>query len=144
MINPDEFNGYFYSLISQDTREMHFSTRRQQFLVKQGYSFKLIQQLPLQDVVNPVLSTVAEQKHLLARVLTVQESALDGEQIRGEDEYDRKRVRNANGGDKGAVAAVRRTSSLAARAGGTQRRYEEVRATDNFSHNSAIASLRKL
>jgi DNA excision repair protein ERCC-3 len=32
----EEYNGFFYSLISQDTREMHFSTKRQQFLIKQG------------------------------------------------------------------------------------------------------------
>ena len=39
--NNDEFNAFFYSLISQDTQEMAHSSRRQQFLVDQGYAFKV-------------------------------------------------------------------------------------------------------
>ena len=37
----EEYNAYFYSLVSQDTEEMYFSTKRQRFLVEQGYSFKV-------------------------------------------------------------------------------------------------------
>jgi DNA excision repair protein ERCC-3 len=37
----EEYNAFFYSLVSQDTEEMHFSTKRQRFLVNQGYSFKV-------------------------------------------------------------------------------------------------------
>lgn len=36
----EEYNAYFYSLVSQDTQEMAYSTKRQRFLVDQGYSFK--------------------------------------------------------------------------------------------------------
>ena len=35
------FNAYFYSLVSKDTEEMYYSTKRQQFLIDQGYSFKV-------------------------------------------------------------------------------------------------------
>jgi DNA excision repair protein ERCC-3 len=127
----EEFNGFFYSLISRDTREVHFSTKRQQFLIRQGYAFKLIHELPLQDLVNPVLSTPLEQKQLLTRVLTASESALEGERIAGEDEYEKK---------KAAKGVVRKTgSSLAARTGGTQRQYEE-----NFSHAADLSALRKM
>jgi superfamily II DNA or RNA helicase len=38
----DEYNAFFYSLVSKDTVEMYFSTKRQQFLIDQGYSFKVI------------------------------------------------------------------------------------------------------
>ncbi|XP_041936743.1 general transcription and DNA repair factor IIH helicase subunit XPB isoform X2 [Alosa sapidissima] len=38
----EEYNAYFYSLVSQDTQEMAYSTKRQRFLVDQGYSFKVI------------------------------------------------------------------------------------------------------
>ena len=38
----DEFNAFFYTLISEDTKEMYFSSKRQQFLVDQGYSFEVI------------------------------------------------------------------------------------------------------
>ncbi|XP_042388705.1 general transcription and DNA repair factor IIH helicase subunit XPB1-like isoform X2 [Zingiber officinale] len=37
----EEYNAFFYSLVSTDTQEMYYSTKRQQFLVDQGYSFKV-------------------------------------------------------------------------------------------------------
>ncbi len=40
----EEYNAYFYSLVSQDTQEMAYSTKRQRFLVDQGYSFKVSRQ----------------------------------------------------------------------------------------------------
>ncbi|KAH9719475.1 General transcription and DNA repair factor IIH helicase subunit XPB1 [Citrus sinensis] len=36
----EEYNAFFYSLVSTDTQEMFYSTKRQQFLIDQGYSFK--------------------------------------------------------------------------------------------------------
>lgn len=43
----EEYNAFFYSLVSQDTQEMAYSTKRQRFLVDQGYSFKVRIHLPL-------------------------------------------------------------------------------------------------
>ncbi|GJT00675.1 DNA repair helicase XPB1-like protein isoform X2 [Tanacetum coccineum] len=37
----EENNAFFYSLVSTDTQETYFSTKRQQFLIDQGYSFKV-------------------------------------------------------------------------------------------------------
>ncbi|KAJ4454937.1 putative General transcription and DNA repair factor IIH helicase subunit XPB [Paratrimastix pyriformis] len=34
------FNAFFYSLVSKDTQEMYYATKRQRFLVDQGYTFK--------------------------------------------------------------------------------------------------------
>ena len=39
------FNAFFYTLVSTDTREMYFSQKRQQYLVDQGYKFKVEQHL---------------------------------------------------------------------------------------------------
>ena len=39
------FNAFFYTLVSKDTQEMYYSTKRQQFLIDQGYSFKVITNL---------------------------------------------------------------------------------------------------
>ncbi|CDW61177.1 Helicase C domain containing protein [Trichuris trichiura] len=36
----EQFNAFFYSLVSQDTMEMSYSRRRQRFLINQGYSYK--------------------------------------------------------------------------------------------------------
>ena len=40
--NDEGFNAFFYSLVSKDTQEMFYSTKRQQFLIDQGYAFKTI------------------------------------------------------------------------------------------------------
>lgn len=39
----DEFNAFFYTLISEDTREIYFSRKRQRFLIDQGYVYQVIQ-----------------------------------------------------------------------------------------------------
>ena len=36
------FNAFFYTLVSTDTTEMFYSTKRQQYLVDQGYTFKVV------------------------------------------------------------------------------------------------------
>lgn len=36
----DEYNAFFYTLVSQDTEEIYYSAKRQQFLVDQGYSYE--------------------------------------------------------------------------------------------------------
>eukprot|EP00299_Pterocystis_sp_00344_P014225 c7037_g2_i3.p1 GENE.c7037_g2_i3~~c7037_g2_i3.p1 ORF type:complete len:463 (-),score=111.96 c7037_g2_i3:5-1393(-) len=41
----NKFNAYFYTLVSKDTQEMYYSTKRQQFLIDQGYSFQVITEL---------------------------------------------------------------------------------------------------
>ncbi|KAJ0345244.1 hypothetical protein COL922a_014932, partial [Colletotrichum nupharicola] len=38
--NDEGFNAFFYSLVSKDTDEMFYSSKRQAFLVDQGYAFK--------------------------------------------------------------------------------------------------------
>ena len=48
----EEFNAFFYSLVSQDTMEMTYSRRRQRFLVNQGYSYKVITNLAGMDSVS--------------------------------------------------------------------------------------------
>lgn len=66
----EEYNAYFYSLVSQDTEEMHFSTKRQRFLVNQGYSFKVITKLAgMEEDQGLVLSSQKEQLQLLQTVL---------------------------------------------------------------------------
>jgi hypothetical protein len=35
--SQEEYNAFFYSLVSKDTQEMYYSTKRQQFLIDQGY-----------------------------------------------------------------------------------------------------------
>ena len=47
----EEYNAFFYTLVSQDTMEMSYSRKRQRFLVNQGYSYKVITKLAGMDEV---------------------------------------------------------------------------------------------
>lgn len=59
----EEYNAFFYSLVSQDTQEMAYSTKRQRFLVDQGYSFKVcIQLISGQNRTKALFSTHASRR----------------------------------------------------------------------------------
>ena len=58
-------------MVSQDTEEMHFSTKRQRFLVNQGYSFKVITKLAgMEDEKDLAFNSKKEQADLLHQVNT--------------------------------------------------------------------------
>ncbi|CAN4077690.1 unnamed protein product [Withania somnifera] len=78
----EEYNAFFYSLVSTDTQEMYYSTKRQQFLIDQGYSFKVITSLPPSDS-GPELSyhRLDEQIQLLGKVLSAGDDAVGLEQL---------------------------------------------------------------
>ncbi|KAG0061858.1 DNA repair helicase RAD25 [Linnemannia elongata] len=87
--NDEGFNAFFYSLVSKDTQEMYYSTKRQQFLIDQGYAFKVITNLDGMDQEQDlVYSTPAEQLSLLQTVLLAQESAADMNADVEHDDYD--------------------------------------------------------
>ncbi|KAJ1812241.1 DNA repair helicase RAD25, partial [Coemansia sp. RSA 2675] len=68
--NDEGFNAFFYSLVSKDTQEMYFSTKRQQFLIDQGYSFKVITHLEgMENCSDLVYSDKDSQKSLLHSVM---------------------------------------------------------------------------
>lgn len=76
--NDEGFNAFFYSLVSKDTAEMYYSTKRQQFLVDQGYAFRVITELVgMKEMPDLVYRTQAEQIELLQSVLIASESAAD-------------------------------------------------------------------
>uniref|UniRef100_A0A8B9V4Z0 General transcription and DNA repair factor IIH helicase/translocase subunit XPB n=1 Tax=Anas zonorhyncha TaxID=75864 RepID=A0A8B9V4Z0_9AVES len=86
----EEYNAFFYSLVSQDTQEMAYSTKRQRFLVDQGYSFKVITKLAGMEEEELSFSTKEEQQQLLQKVL--QASDLDAEEEVVAGEYGSKSV----------------------------------------------------
>jgi len=56
--NDEGFNAFFYSLVSKNTQEMFYSTKRQQFLTEQGYVFKVIKHLEgMEDMPDLVYRT---------------------------------------------------------------------------------------
>ncbi|KAL3645669.1 General transcription and DNA repair factor IIH helicase subunit xpb1 [Castilleja foliolosa] len=78
----EEYNAFFYSLVSTDTHEMYYSTKRQQFLVDQGYSFKVITSLPPPDS-GPELNyhRLDDQIALLGKVLSAGDDVVGLEQL---------------------------------------------------------------
>ena len=76
-----KFTAYFYSLVSTDTEEMFYATKRQQFLVDQGYEFKIITNLADSESAETVYSTLDQQLSLLNTVLLSSESDLFEEDI---------------------------------------------------------------
>lgn len=82
----DEYNAFFYSLVSTDTVEMFYSTKRQQFLVDQGYSFKVVTELLAgADRSALAYNTLQEQLGLLTKVLQVGEAEAGEEEKLPED-----------------------------------------------------------
>ncbi|XP_077009598.1 general transcription and DNA repair factor IIH helicase/translocase subunit XPB isoform X2 [Tamandua tetradactyla] len=80
----EEYNAFFYSLVSQDTQEMAYSTKRQRFLVDQGYSFKVITKLAGMEEEELAFSTKEEQRQLLQKVLAASDLDAEEEVVAGE------------------------------------------------------------
>ena len=130
--NDEGFNAFFYSLVSKDTQEMFYSSKRQGFLIDQGYAFKVITELHgLDQMPNLVFPTRAQQISLLEEVLG--SSADDWET---QDHYMRlnqgKHQRNQAGAQpslsssNGALPAAQRfTAPLEHLSGGLNLSYRE-------------------
>ncbi|KAK0541409.1 DNA repair helicase RAD25 [Tilletia horrida] len=146
--NDEGFNAFFYSLVSKDTSEMFYSTKRQQFLIDQGYAFRVITHLAgMEDLPELVYRTQPEQVELLQSVLIANESAADlGTDIVGREWADDLTAgaaarNNGSGGARfggasgGAARAQRTTGSLNALSGANPMSYVER----NRSMNKTIA-----
>jgi DNA excision repair protein ERCC-3 len=99
---------------------MYYSTKRQQFLIDQGYSFKVITELDgLKTMPGLVYKTKDEQIELMQEVLTAKDSDADlGADVKaGEDDL-QGTITSKHFGVLG-TGATRTSGSLAAMAGGT-------------------------
>merc|ERR1719305_2234768 len=71
----DEFNAFFYTLVSQDTQEMSFSRKRQRFLVNQGYAYKVVTKLAgMEEDVELHYKNKEEQVTLLQQTLAANDA----------------------------------------------------------------------
>ena len=98
-------NAFFYSLVSLDTEEMYFSTKRQQFLIQQGYAFKVATNILEKGGKSQLMfNTRMQQVALLERILRL------GEADALEDSVDE---------DVASIALFRGGTCLADRRGGS-------------------------
>ena len=125
--NRSTFNAFFYTLVSSDTQEMFYSAKRQQYLIDQGYTFKIVTNLCEKadeeaKIQKYAFSTPEDDRKLLRTVLN-SENDLEKEQ-RAEDTAIRKN--NADGAALADAGVKRSTSSMATLSGGAGMRYREM------------------
>ncbi|KAL8200922.1 hypothetical protein R6Q57_012261 [Mikania cordata] len=114
----EEYNAFFYSLVSTDTQEMYYSTKRQQFLIDQGYSFKVITSLPPPDAGSELsYHRLEDQLSLLGKVLSAGDDMVGLEIL--EDDTDDIALQKAR--------ARRQLGSMSAMSGAKGMVYHEFR-----------------
>ena len=105
-VSADDHNAFFYSLVSTDTEEMYFSTKRQQFLIQQGYAFKVVTDLIGDgDKAQLKFSTRESQVELLEKVLRLGEAEA-GEEVLPEDQDAIRAGAGAAKRSKGSMLAL--------------------------------------
>lgn len=117
--NGDEFNAFFYSLVTTDTMEMYYASKRQRFLINQGYSYKVINRLGNLENENLYYNKKDERQELLQKVLALNESAADEEESgsgfksAGSSQMFRSQgtLSSLSGGDEGLYMEVRNKSN---------------------------------
>ncbi|KAH8591463.1 P-loop containing nucleoside triphosphate hydrolase protein [Bisporella sp. PMI_857] len=127
--NDEGFNAFFYSLVSKDTQEMFYSSRRQAFLVDQGYAFKVITQFNgIENYPDLAFNTPAERRELLQEVMLQKEEYDEGAELK-EDLF---HVNEGRGMSKKKKAVARRTAgALKDLAGGQDMAYIEQNRSKN-------------
>ncbi|EZG45054.1 DNA repair helicase rad25 [Gregarina niphandrodes] len=72
--SPDDienYNAFFYSLVSKDTQEIAYADKRQQFIVDQGYAYKVIPMNVFNlDQHKLIFDDPVRQKTILQKILT--------------------------------------------------------------------------
>ncbi|CCI48138.1 unnamed protein product [Albugo candida] len=117
------FNAFFYTLISTDTHEMFYSNKRQQYLVDQGYTFKVVTELYDTKTFKGVFTRKEAQRELLEEVLSADvESAARDENAAIRDDEDLSRLELAGGVDGGRK---KKKMSLGALSGADGTKYME-------------------
>jgi len=117
------YNAFFYTLVSTDTREMKYCTKRQQYLVDQGYTFKVEQFLADKaDKESTLFFDKRDEIDLLNKVLTFNcreydesESRFIRSQVVGEDDEEGQPV----------TTVKRRATNLSGLSGGEGLVYTE-------------------
>lgn len=139
--NDEGFNAFFYSLVSKDTQEMYYSTKRQAFLVDQGYAFKVITHLHgMEELPNLAYSSARERRELLQEVL-LQNEEMAG--LEAGDDAENFVGRGAGVGKKGNKAR-RVVGSMSNLAGGDDMAYVEYNKSRNKELKTSSNVINKL
>ena len=129
--NDEGFNAFFYSLVSKDTQEMYYSSKRQAFLVDQGYAFKVITHLQgIENLPSLAYASPAERRELLQEVMLQNETSADVEKV--DDDLFSARSGGTKGKSSMAKKGARRTAGmLSDLSGGQDMAYIEYNKSRN-------------
>ena len=131
----EEFNAFFYTLVSQDTQEMTFSRKRQRFLVNQGYAYKVVTKLAgLQEDKELLYEAREQQITLLHQTLAANDADLEEEVTMSYLVITIAKccVQVVTGG--GAKAAIRRPGNMASMSGADDNIYLEAKSREKLKH----------
>ncbi|OXA46697.1 general transcription and DNA repair factor IIH helicase subunit XPB [Folsomia candida] len=123
----EEYNAFFYTLVSEDTIEMNYSRKRQRFLVNQGYSYKVITKLAGLEQEDLHYKSKEEQVQLIQQILAARDDAEDEERIPGE---------GRGAGPWGAFG--RRSANLGSLSGADDAVYREYRKNANSANKHPL------
>lgn len=117
----EEFDAFFYTLVSTDTQEVYFTAKRQRFLIDQGYAYKVIPSIL--DAAGGggglLLESRDEQLDVLATLLAV------GETEELMEEQEEGIPGGKGGGGEGRPKTKRKVGSMAQMSGAVGMRYLE-------------------
>lgn len=127
----EEYNAYFYSLVSQDTIEMHFARKRQRFLANQGYTYKVVATFEGMDKEDLMYSTKEEQHQLLQQVMTANDTDAEEEKVAGEPGYGAAGGASSSGRPSGSgnPAYGRRNVNMSSITGADDNTYIEYKSS---------------
>ena len=115
----EEFNAFFYTLVSQDTVEMSFSRKRQRFLVNQGYAYKVVTKLAgMEEDKELMYGSRETQVTLLQQTLAANDADVEEEGV----------------GAAGAQGGARRKGNMASMSGADDTVYLEKRGGRQETH----------
>ncbi len=131
--NDEGFNAFFYSLVSKDTQEMYYSSKRQAFLVDQGYAFKVITHLQgIEDLPGLAYASPSERRELLQEVMLQNETSAEVEKV-ADDLFSggSGKTKGKAGTAAGKKGAKRTAGMLSDLSGGQDMAYIEVNKSEN-------------
>ncbi|MCJ1471270.1 transcription factor TFIIH complex ERCC-3 subunit [Pseudocyphellaria aurata] len=130
--NDEGFNAFFYSLVSKDTQEMYYSSKRQAFLVDQGYAFKVITHLQgIENLPGLAYASPSERRELLQEVMLQNETSAEVEKIDGDLFSARSGGSRSKIDGVGKQGARRMASTLGELSGGQEMAYIEYNKSKN-------------
>jgi len=120
-VEHGRYNAFFYTLVSNDTHEMKYASKRQSFLVNQGYAYEVLKDLPGMEKYDLKLGDRASQDELLAEILIQDDAEAAIEEINEDD------VNFVSTGQSGGGVTRITNSSLSSRSGADDATYAIIR-----------------